>query len=394
MKTNMKWLTAYLTGLLLVSSSCSEQPRQDDELAKQDAALTALAGNLKAIDDEFVPPSVSDESTQVLSKASGSIRSKAESDDICGTLDFIECQPRLLRFYIRTARLTFGFSRLIVLDVARGMGGIPDGSTGSIHIAAEDVTVNYRKTSFLDFELLLKKANRSVGFIKVEPGHYELRFDIATLEAGNPDSKGGKIAIDVEYLDQGNWNTEITVTDTLCDPENPDDPEAAYLNVSRIGGLWKGLTTFYHGASARFDQPLTCDSPASDQNSMTIYTDFVANKVAAKAALYFMRRNETSMANVASFGLNGLCGKYPDLCQSLGVSLGLPADTAGQTVANHFSQFVNSYCAQRGSRDIQWNNTCSAVAPEVADAPLQNGSSWMAPSVFSQLSISIPDAVN
>lgn len=386
-------LITCLTGVLLLASGCGDQPKQDEEYAKQDAALAALAGNLKSIDDEFVPESISDESPEALAKPGG-VLSKAQEDDICGDLDFMECQPRLLRFYVRTARLMFGFSHLIVRDVARGLGHLPDGSTGTMHIEKDNVTVQYRKTSFLNFELLLKQADRPVGFIKVEEGHYELRFDIAILEQDNPQSKGGKIAVDVTFKNRESWQTEIQISDTLCDPADADDPEAAYLRVGRDNGLWKGVTMFYNGAAASFEEEITCETPRNDQNGLVIYTDFVANRRAAKAAMYFMRRNETDTQNISEFGLNGFCGHYADLCQSLGVALGLPVDTAGQQVATHLSQFGNPYCAQRGSRDITWNDDCSAVSNEVSAAPLQDGSDWMAPSEFYQMSVPIPETVN
>ncbi|MCB0385942.1 MAG: hypothetical protein KDD43_11160, partial [Bdellovibrionales bacterium] len=149
-----------------------------------------------------------------------------------------------------------------------------------------------------------------------------------------------------------------------------------------------------NGAAASFEEEITCETPRNDQNGLVIYTDFVANRRAAKAAMYFMRRNETDTQNISEFGLNGFCGHYADLCQSLGVALGLPVDTAGQQVATHLSQFGNPYCAQRGSRDITWNDDCSAVSNEVSAAPLQDGSDWMAPSEFYQMSVPIPETVN
>ena len=373
----------------LFVQGCGDQPKEDEEYAKQDAALMQLAGNLKAIDDEFVPESISDETPEVLAKLSG-VQGKAQDDDICGDLDLMECQPRLLRFYVRTARVMFGFSHLIVRDVARGLGQLPNGSSGTMHIEKDNVTIQYNKISFLDFELLLKQGERPVGYIKVEEGHYNLRFDIAVLEQDNPQSKGGKISVDVTFTDRQNWQTEITVTDTLCDVTDPDDPEAAYLRVGRDSGLWKGVTMFYHGATASFED-VTCDSTSTDDTSMVIYTDFVANRRAAKAAMYFMKRNETSTANIGNFGLDGFCGHYPDLCQALGEAEGLPSETAGQQIAAHLANFSNPYCAQRGSRDITWNDDCSAVSSEVSAAPLQDGSDFMTPSQFYQHSVPIPE---
>ncbi len=371
---------------------CDEKPKDDGSVAKQDAALSALASNLNDVDNEFVPESLKVSNSQSKSQ-SKLVQGKTKEDDICEDGELFDCQPKLLKFYVKTARETFRFSRKLILDIAHNMGSAPDGSSGVIKLK-DGITVEYNKKSFLKFDLLLKEKGQSIGYISVKNGEYDIRLDMDVIDKANPDSNGGLFEIAVKFTDRKHWQTNLHITNTHCDESDPSDPEALRIEVNRNDTTWVGQSTIYSPRATIDKATVSCSSPVDDSTAIVMYTDFVGNSTATKSALYMMRRNETSTAQINEYGIDGLCTKYPDLCQSLGLQLGYAANVAGTEVANYLGQFSNPFCVQHGSSDVIWNSDCSSSSAEVGSASFRANSDWITPSDFYQMSVELPDSLN
>jgi hypothetical protein len=251
----------------------------------------------------------------------------------------------------------------------------------------ENITIQYNKRSYGDFDFLVIKDSKPVGLVSAKPDSYTLQFDIGLLEKDKTDSRGGKMDIKVTYADKNNWSSEITITDLKCNVNKPEDPEKVRLHVSKNNNLWNGQSMFYNGTAAAFGVNRACDTVATDDTALVIYTDFVADRSAAKAAMYMMKRTETSTALIENFGLNGFCTQYADLCASLASAIG----STPSAVATHLSTLENPYCMQRGSPAVLFNNTCEAISENVSGAAFLANDGWLAPSDFHALTVSIPE---
>jgi hypothetical protein len=349
-----------------------------------DDAVTTMAVNLKTVEQDYVPESITDTGAGV---GTAVVASKTSDDDICKGVDFIECQPRLIRAYLQLGKGAVSFTHQIVNKVAYDLRGAADNSSGTVTIAEENLTIEYIKKSYDEFDFLVIKDSKPVGLVSAKPESYALQFDIGLLEKDKSDSRGGKMDIKVNYADKNNWSSEITITDLKCNVNKPEDPEKIRLHVGKQGNLWSGQSMFYNGTAAAFGVTRTCDTVATDDTALVIYTDFVANRVAAKAAMYLMKRTEVSTALIENFGLNGFCTQYADLCASLAAAI----SSTPSAVATHLGSLENPYCMQRGSAQVLFNNSCQALSPEVSAANFLANDSWLSPAEFHALSVSIPE---
>ncbi len=384
----------YRTSLMILLSasilmSCADKLEESDS---NNGSLSVVASNLKAVQNEYVPASISDDGNNSIGGADDSTSSAISSDpnkDICAGLDFTACQPRLIRAYLMFGRAAVALTSQIVVSVAGNLSQTPNNSSGVIQIPEKNLTVKYNKRSLLDYDFLILSGNIPVGRVSANPKLYNVQFDTEILDQGKPGSRGGKIDIQVKFTDSQHWFSQISVSDLHCNPSKPDDPTAARIAVTRNAGLWSGQSMFYNGIAAQFSTVKSCSQTASDATGLAIYTDFVADHIAAKAALYMMKRTETSTANIQNFGFSGLCSNYPDFCQGLA--------TANSTTVSALSTYLggmsNPYCVQRGTATVTFNSNCSSLSPSVANQAFQANDKWVSPSVFYQTSVVIPSSL-
>lgn len=380
---NNAWLL--LVPAVLLMGCAPELPETDSA-----TTLNAMATNLKSVEDRYLPESISENGTvstaSLKPSISSAITSQAAEPDICDGLDFIKCQPRLLRAYLLYGRGAVAITSTIVTNVARDLSKAPDNSSGTFHDQEKNLTIEYKKRSLVDFDFLISQGGQPVGRVSANPQLYTIQFDVGILEKDKPDSRGGKIDIQVKYTDRTHWTSQIMVTDMLCNVAKPDDPETGRINVTRNGEVWSGQSMFYNGIAGSFSASKSCATAASDQTGLVVYSDFVADRLAAKAALYVLKRTETSTALIDTFGFNKMCANYPDFCQSLATTLG----TTPVSVETSLNQLTNPFCMRRGSMDVTWNSKCETLSSRVADEPFLTNSNWITPYDFYRSEVVIP----
>lgn len=370
MKT--KIMSLALTAALF--SGCAEKKE-----TSPDEALSITSANLKAVEAEYVPESISD--------TTGAGVSAQANHDLCAGLDFVQCQPRLIRAYLLYGRGAVSFTLSVVVDVARHLSGAPDNSSGTFTDTDKNLTIEYNKRSLLDYDFLIIQGGVPVGRVSANPELYNIQFDLDVLDANKPESRGGKIDVQVKFTDRTHWQSQITITDAKCKEVKPDDPENTRLMVTRNGEIWTAQAMFYNRIGAIFGGTKTCSTPSNDDTGIVLYTDVVADRIAAKAALYIMKRNETSTVQLETFGYPGFCTHYPDLCQSLATAIG----SNPSAVNTYLNTLANPYCVRRGSPSVTFNSDCSSLSPAVAGTPFLPNNNWMTASDFYQLRVTIPN---
>lgn len=358
------------------------------EQSNTDEAVSVMSSNLKAVENEYLPESLVDDGNPNLESNSSSPKmAYKHQKDICAGLNFMECQPRLIRAYLVFGRKAVSLTQKIITDVSKHLAGAADNSTGVYNDESQNMSIEFNKRSAMDFDFLIRKNGQSVGRVTANPQVYQIQFNIGLLEQGQADSRGGKLDIQVKFTDGTHWESQITATNQICNEQKPDDPENGRIVVKRNGSLWTGQSMFYNGIAGAYNVTKSCSLAASDNTGLVIYTDFVSDRNAAKASLYVLKRTETSTAHIDNFGLNNFCENYPDLCQSLATSIG--ATTA--TTDAYLNQLTNSYCVQRGSPVVTWNSSCQNLSGAVASEPFLTNSNWLSPYNFYKLDVKIPD---
>jgi hypothetical protein len=375
MKRNLINVIA-VAGLL---AACDGQPIIDTE----GDGFSVTTTNLQSVEEEFVPQSITEDS----GASTSSVRTSSSSEDICEGVDIIECQPRLIRAYLLIGKSAVAITHKIVLSVARDLRNAPDNSSGVIQVTDQNITVEYKKRSLLDYDFLVLKNGVPAGRVSANPQLFNIQFDLNIVDADKADSRGGKIDVQVQFTDRKHWNSIVTVTGTECNPLKPDDPTNGRIAVTRTGEIWTAQAMFYNGIAADYSGTKSCATPATDATGLVFYNDVVADHQAAKAALYMMKRTETSTANIENFGLPGICSSYADLCQAIATALGVTTTDLN----THLGTLGNPWCVKRGSREVSFNNDCSALSSEVAATPFLPNGSWMSPYDFYRLDITIPE---
>lgn len=356
-----------------------------------DPAIEAMSSQLKSMGDEFLPASIYEDgratNSAKISSNGLSTQSNHQHDDICAGVDFIECQPRLIRAYLHMGREGVYTTQRIVSDVARSLSGAPNNSSGQFNNADNGFSISYNKRTSTDFDFLMFENNVVIGRVSAQNGNYNVQFDLNVIDRNKADSNGGKVDIQVKLMDDRNWESQITFTGIKCNVNKPDDPENARIFVVRKGDIWNAQSSFYNGIAAQYTGAKSCSTAASDATGLVIYTNLVADRTAAKAAMYLLKRNEQSVAQLNNFGINNYCQNYPDLCQSLATASG----QSTSAVNTFLSVLRNPYCVQRGSAQVLWNSDCANISATVAQEPLLPSASFLSPYEFYRLNITIPN---
>lgn len=384
-KTKTMLLVAIIS---LLHVACAPNKNDSNE---NDPAIEAMSSQLKSMGDEFLPASIYDDgrasSSSKISANKLSTNTNHQHDDICAGVDFIECQPRLIRAYLQMGREGVYTTQKIVSDVARSLSGVGNNTSGEFRSNENGYSISYNKRSSTDFDFLILENNISIGRVSAQNGNYNVQFDLNVIDKNKADSNGGKVDIQVKLTDSTHWQSQITFSGLKCNVNKPDDPETARIYVVRNGDIWNAQSSFYNGIGAQYNGTKSCSTPASDVTGVVIYTNLVADRTAAKAAMYLLRRNEQSVANLQNFGINNYCQNYPDLCQSLATASG--QSTAA--VATYLGALQNPYCVHRGNAQVFFNSDCSNVSAAVAQAPLLANTTFLSPYEFYRLNISIPN---
>ncbi len=377
-----------ITAIAGLAFGCSPKDTSNDNAQ----ALAAVSSHLTSVHDNYVPASIHDDGSSSAPVDSGATSSAISTDpnhDICANLSIAECQARLLRAYLLYGRAAVGLTGQIIGSVAGDLAKAPDNSSGTFTSVADNVTIQYKKQSLLEFDFLLISGSTPVGHISSHSGKYDIQLNSTVLDKAKPGSRGGMIDIQVQFTDLTHWTSQISVTGVQCNVSKPTDPTTGRITVTRNDQIWNGQSVFYNGISGEFNNSATCADQASDNNGLVIYTDFVADHVAAKAALYLMKRSETSTASIQNYGFNEMCTNYPDLCGRLATSI----SSTPSAVATYLNSIQNPYCLKAGAPTVAWNSDCSSSSQAVSGHAFTPASGWMTPSDFYQMQIVIPSSL-
>ena len=385
MEKTLRRLLGLLTLSIFAFSTfvgCGEQQEDDELRAQRDAALSALADDLGGVEKTFVP-----ESLEINDALVSQLKAKAASDDVhlCEDDELLECQAKLLRFYIQSARYGFRFSQTAIASLARDFGEVPDGSSIEINLP-DNVKVEFQKTSTLVFKLLFTQNDVGVGFIDVNDRDFDIRLNMDILAKDDPNSQGGMFQAKINYEAASKWETTLHVSDVKCNSEDPDDLKGFRIEVNKNQELWSGKAYAYAPLAVVKDSERSCDTPVTDATGMVVYTDFIGNGVATKASIYMLNRSETSTASIQSYGVDDLCTNYPAICDLIADE----ESTTSGAVDAYLSTFKNTHCLKAGSKDIVWDSDCSDVSGAISTLPLSTNDSWIKPIDFYQMSVEIP----
>lgn len=385
-KTKTMLLVAIIS---LLHVACAPSKNESNE---NDPAIEAMSSQLKSMGDEFLPASIYEDgrsatsSSKINSNKLGT-HTNSQNDDICAGVDFIECQPRLIRAYLQWGREGVYTTQKMVSDVARSLAGVSNNTSGEFRSNENGFSISYNKRSSTDFDFLILENNVSIGRVSAQNGNYNVQFDLNVIDKNKAGSNGGKVDIQVKLTDNTHWESQITFTGVKCNVNKPEDPETARIFVVRKGDIWNAQSSFYNGISGQYTGTKSCSTPASDVTGVVIYTNLVADRTAAKAAMYLLRRNEQSVSQLQNFGINRYCQNYPDLCQSLATATG----QSTSAVATYLGALQNPYCVHRGNAQVFFNSDCSNVSAAVAQEALLPNNSFLSPYEFYRLNISIPN---
>ncbi|MEK6706709.1 MAG: hypothetical protein AABZ06_13070 [Bdellovibrionota bacterium] len=369
-RKSLPWIYPWLFIVTLFSSSliiygCSKNDSTTTN------TMSALSGQLDTVSKNFTPSSLDYTSSTVMSlSSSGNMR--AQDSNPCAGYDLFGCQPVLLRIYINMAKMFLDLTKQIVSDTSTHLGPLQDGATGIVN--QDDKTIYYKKTSDTNYEILIKSSTASMGHIKVTSTGATVIMDMSQL----PDSPGGKFKVEVSYTDENNWSISAMLAGMSCQPDDVRAPRSFWVKMAKANDIWKGKAIIYNPVWASFASEPTCDTTATDSTSMNFYTDFVGDNTAAKASVYMIQRDKTSLSDISTYGMSNLCTNYSINNCGMGASL---------------TAYLNPFCNPAATDVAAWNSSCSGTSTAVSNADFGSASDWIVPYDFYQITITLPDSI-
>lgn len=332
--------------------ACSSKKTSTTGAESVDANLTAVSG-------KFLPSSLSYSATrtQILRNP-------------CAGLDVFACQPILLRLYVSLAKTMFDATRSVFSGVKDEVDSYADNTTATG--TADGFTFEGSKTDSDTFKVLLLKNTKPAVYIEVDGSTYTMKGDITALGQGT-----GKMEVQVTFTDENTWKVDAWVTEMGCSSTDPRAPDIIRVLMDKTESLWKGKATFYSPRWVATDP--TCNDTPTDANGILFYTDFVGNNDAAKANVYTLLRNKTTVDT--SFPLNEIC---PDIITS-----GTQANCMGVNI----SSYINPFCNPTSTNNALWNNSCTSHSSAVSSATFGPESDWVVPSKFYIKTVSLPTTI-
>ncbi len=352
--------------------------------ANTDSGVPTLVTSLEAVSAKFAPKSLTYDlgnNSHLDSHWSFDSRVKLlqsearESSDPCAAVgnDLFACQPVLLRLYIALSKTFFDMGTTVIDQVGTQMGAIADGASGTVNIENHQKVV-YSKTDSTHFTLLLKdSADASMGYIKVDGTSINIKMNIGGIDSTQA---GTMLGLTMTYTDANNWTVDSTLTGMTCNPDDPRAPKSIWVHIAKADALWKGKAIIYN--PIWLDNNPTCSTAEADNISMNFYTNFVGNDTAAKAGVFLIQRNVTSLASIDTYAMSRICDNY----------MTCNAGTAATVAA-----FTNPFCNPQATNTATWGDDCTSTAAAVGAADYGLASDWIVPSVFATTTVTIPDSI-
>ena len=356
---------------LIVPAGCGGSPDHGPDGGATQNATAALQSQMTSIGDAFLPSSLdfdSESSKRRSGRANQDVVGAAQMGNPCEGYDLFGCQPVLLRLYLSVSHRLFAQSTQIVGQVGSHLGNVADGDTGEQAIG-DGSTVYYDKTDSTHYSILRKDAaGTSRTYITVSG-------QATTLQVAGPGGGNGPsdIQIRLNFTDDDTWTLEFLGVAAPCNNDDVRAPERFRIAISRDGAVWTGKAMLY--MPRWMDQNPTCNTTPTDETSMLLYTDFVADDLAAKASIYMLQRDQVSLADIENFGMDQICTNYPSICGQSPPSL---------------SEYQNPFCNAASTDVAVWSDDCTSVSTTVGAAPFGLASDWTTPNALYQETFALP----
>ncbi|MBF0316037.1 MAG: hypothetical protein HQK52_21635 [Oligoflexia bacterium] len=381
--------------LSLLLASCG-----DDTAAPAAASTTSTSATetkLSTVESSLVPSSLTYSSS--FTDARGDVADpqvEADSAGPCTGYSYMGCQPVLLRMYMNMTKTFMRVTRLVLNKVGTEMGTVADGSSAT-ETLSDSATLTYSKTDANNYSILLKDANGTPAmYLSLASGVVTLKTSLQYLPTSIRDSMGTdapttneKIQVTLTYTDENNWNIDSRVVGMACETDDVAAPSTIIIKVAKSSGVWQGKAMMYHprwiGSSN------TCSTTPSDTTATCIYSDFVANNSAAKANVYMLARDVSTISS--TYIINKWCDNYAATLYGGNTSscTGLFSNNGTGSASDYVSPFCMD--PNSGSPVATWNSTCSSLSSTISAADFGASSDWIAPSSIYSVDITIPSSL-
>ncbi|MBF0363006.1 MAG: hypothetical protein HQK49_18445 [Oligoflexia bacterium] len=329
-------------------------------------------------------------------KNTTNISIKAGSDP-CTGYSYMGCQPVLLRLYMNMAKTFMRVTRLILNKMGEKMGSIADGASGTLTLA-DSSTLTYSKIDTNNFSVLLKDANGNPsvyltlvnGVVTLKTSLQYVPSTIRTSMGADAPTTNEKIQVTLNYTDSNNWTLDSRIAGMACTADDIGAPNVIVIKVNKSNGVWSGKAMLnsprWNGISSSY----TCDTTPTNSTSVCIYTDFVANNTAAKANVYMLARNETTISS--NYIINKWCDNYASTLYGGNTVNCTNLFKNSSTGAGTSTDYVSPFCMNpvSGVPVASWNNNCSSLDTTISGTEFGANSDWIAPADIYSLDITIP----
>ncbi len=382
----------------LLINSCTKKKEDSTKDSGYSGIAAQALTDINTVEENYTPDSLKSNSTA----ATASLKNFS-STNVCADYDLFSCQPILVKLYIDIGKQYLGLMNKLLAGLSVLIQNVEDGKSGTI--TSSDLTVDYSKTSASVFSILGKNTSSSQSYIyfSSNTNNYQLSMDFSQIptsqrKADTPNQ--GKIDVTLSYTDPTHWLITITGVGFECNDDNPTAPSQLKIVMHMNDQLWIGKSMLYNGHWIMTDNSSpTCATTESDDISANIYTEYIADKVAAKSNVYLMKRNVgtsdfPSQSNY--YALNNICNSYSTNIASKGGNAVTCDVVANIWTSNKIATYQNPFCSTAAdSTTALWNNTCSETSTQVSTASFDDTQvQWVSPNTFySNTTITLPAAL-
>jgi hypothetical protein len=386
------------TFVLVVVVSMSCEKKKDD--AAEESGFTGVAAvalnNIDGVQSNYSPDSMETTSTAVISPFSKGLFSEV---DFCEGKNFYACQPKLVKLYVAITKSYLSLMKLFLAGFSQGLSNIQDGDAKSGVVIDEYSTIDYSKTNATQYSILVKAGADSYFYFSSGGTTYNLQIDFSKVPVAKrsaSDPSQGKVSVTLAYTDNDHWTLNLYAYDFACNEADPKAPEQVKIVMHKNDTIWNGKAMLQNSRSMKGNtdtEPVTCTTTASDDYSLSSYTEFIGDKTATKAGGYLMKRTVTASTSSeyssAGYALNNLCGNYwsnyaftsADQCNTI----------LGGLFGESLSTYVNPFCMVKGTGLASWNDNCSATSTTVSAASFDDSEvTWNSPATLLTTTITLP----
>ena len=373
-----KFLKAFffisLSYFVFFSAACGKK-KDDDAIAtigsSSGGSSTAVASALTSVSENIAPNSLDSSSTAL-----------AEDNPCANSDGFFDCQPILLKLYIKISSDIVNMVGQVVTNSKTFIDSKEAGSSGTEDITdtSSDIKkIVYNVTSANDFAFILHSDTGAFLHLDYDAtggtSIYNATFDVAN----SPDAEEGetnKVNISINYTDAKNFSATIKIVDMACSDDDVRAPNAIYITVDRADDVVTGKSMLLSERWLTSDGA-TCSLTPTDATRNFLYTDFSGNDTNSSASIYLIGSSVTSVDSFPDWEAADFCTNFSENCSN-GYGFG---------DSNLISSYTNPFCAT--STDATWGTDCT----DVTTANYGDSSKWLLPSEMTALTVTMPTSL-